>query len=351
MLLVTLLTFAAQEVAPATAKSQFYGVHYLSGRLLQRDVGKMDRGGVGVVRRLLLWARVEPRKGKFRWGETDRVVGDLASSGIRLLPFVYGSPGYVAHDLAVPPVGSARKLKLWREFLRAAVNRYGPGGDYWTSPGLYPLQHPGKPDVPITEWQIWNEPNLDKFFLPHASVGRYVRLVRNSHRAIEGADPPAEIMLAGLSGRGHPAPAKFLDRFYRAHRIKRSFDSVAINPYAPSISQVGAKIRNLRQVMRKHRDGKTAASITELGWGSGPPDRFGLNKGLRGQKRMLTRSFRLIRRHRGAWHLTSLIWFDFRDPLPSVGGCSFCNTAGLLRHAGKPKPAWRAYKRFTGAAR
>lgn len=61
---------------------------------------------------------------------------------------------------------------------------------------------------------------------------------------------------------------------------------------------------------------------------------------------MLQKSFRLIVHHRRAWHVKRLIWFDFRDPA-GRGGCSFCSSAGLIKHSGKPKPAWRAFKRFT----
>ena len=110
---------------------------------------------------------------------------------------------------------------------------------------------------------------------------------------------------------------------------------------------MGRKIRRIRGVMRRHGDKRTPVWITELGWGSHQPDRFGLNKGPKGQKRMLQKSFRLILHHRRAWHVKRLIWFDFRDPPASRGGCSFCGSAGLLKHGGKPKPAWRAFNRFT----
>jgi hypothetical protein len=178
-------------------------------------------------------------------------------------------------------------------------------------------------------------------------VNRYATLVRAAHRALRGADPRANVILAGMSGRGHPSDRKFLNRFYRQHQIRRSFDAVAVNPYAPQVPQVGHKIKRIRRVMGRHGDGAAALWVTELGWGSHHPDRFGLNKGPRGQKRMLTKSFKLIVHHRTGWHIGRLIWFDFRDPSGNAGGCSFCTSAGLLRHNGKPKPAWRAFRRFT----
>jgi hypothetical protein len=346
-LVAAVVASATLAVAPAYGAKPFFGVADVSKRTPPRDLNRLDEGRVGTVRRLLYWPGVEPRPGQFNWAGMDKRVGDLASHGIALLPFIWGSPRYIARHPNIPPVGSARKQRLWRNFLAALANRYGTNGTYWTSPNLYRRQHPGKPPLPIRAWQIWNEPNLKKFFAPGPSVDRYAHLVRSAHTGVHSADPQAKVILAGMSGRGHPSDRAFLNRFYHAHLIKRSFDAVAVNPYASQVSQVGRKVRRIRRVMKRHGDGKSALWITEIGWGSHQPDKFGLNKGVRGQKRMLRRSFRLVVRHRSSWHVRRLIWFDFRDPSRNRGGCSFCTSAGLLKHSGKPKPAWRAFKRFT----
>src|SRR5436190_4348273 len=206
-LVVGLVAFAAGAAAPASAKSGFYGVQNVR-TLSHRDLGRMDKGGVGIVRELLFWGSVEPRRGAFKWGRTDRLVGNLASRGIDLLPMVYGSPRYIARHSNVPPVRSKKQRKLFGQFLSAMVRRYGHGGTYWRGP--YRQQHPGKPARPISAWQIWNEPNLEKFFAPHPSVGKYASLVRTAHTAIHGADPRGNVVLAGMSGRGHPSDRKFL---------------------------------------------------------------------------------------------------------------------------------------------
>ncbi len=348
-LALTVILLTIQGAAPADAANPFFGVSDVSPRTTQRDLKRFGEGHVGTVRRLLYWPSVEPQKGFYKWGAWDSIVGKLASRGISVLPFVYGSPHYIARHPNVPPVRSAGKRKQWRKFLAQLAHRYGTGGTYWTTgePWGFSQQHPGKRALPIVDWQIWNEPNLKKFFGPKPSVSRYATLVRSSHEALRSVDPRANVVLAGMSGRGHPTDKKFLNRLYGARQIKRSFEAVAVNPYASTVSQVGRKIKRIRRVMRRHRDKKTPLWVTEIGWGSHRPDRFGLNKGVNGQKRMLRQSYRLIVHHRRVWHVSRLIWFDFRDPPSNRGGCSFCTSAGLLKHNGKPKPAWRAFKRFT----
>jgi hypothetical protein len=137
----------------------------------------------------------------------------------------------------------------------------------------------------------------------------------------------------------------YLDRLYRRPGIKRRFDAVALHPYAPDVKHVMLQIKRVRRVMREHGDGGSGIWITELGWGSDPPDRFEVNAGIRGQKRKLERVLPRLIRERHRWHLKHVLWFDWRDPLPGQGRCSFCDSAGLFWHNETPKPAWRAFKR------
>jgi hypothetical protein len=54
--------------------------------------------------------------------------------------------------------------------------------------------------------------------------------------------------------------------------------------------------------------------------------------------------------NRKAWNLQRVFWFLWRDPAAGSGparACSFCGTAGLVRHDGTAKPALSAFKSFT----
>ena len=101
------------------------------------------------------------------------------------------------------------------------------------------------------------------------------------------------IVLAGLPGFGDVTAWDFLDALYGVPGIKRYFDAAALHPYAPELEELGAQIDQLRATMTKHGDQATPLWLTELGWGSGAPDRFRLNKGLAGQAYLLTGAFRV----------------------------------------------------------
>jgi hypothetical protein len=348
--LSVLVLVGSSSTAQGSIGHRFFGVWYGLESLSSQDLNRMDQGRVGMVRWPFYWNRAEPSPGNFEWTVSDRIVGDLASKGIRVLPIVYASPAYISDDYRVPPLKSQSDRQYWKQFLREAVRRYGPGGEYWTNPGLYLAQHPLAKPVPIRAWQVWNEPNLPHYFLAKPPVRKYAELVRISHAAIKGEDPKAKVVLAGMPPYAAGIHTwRFLDRFYRVPGIKRMFDFAALHPYAPTIRLVRQAIVKTRKAMKRHGDGHTPLWISEIGWGSahGGGD---LNRGLHGQARMLKRSFRLIKRHRRAWRIKGVIWYIWRDPgSASDCGSTFCESAGLFRYGGSSKPAWRAFKHFTGA--
>jgi hypothetical protein len=313
------------------------------------DLKRMHRGHVGWVHTGFEWSNLEPRRGDFNWSRSDQIIGDLASRGIRVLPFLCGSPRYAAEAQNRPPLGSKAARRAWKGFLRAIVGRYGPGGEYWTDPDLYAAQHPEGPIVPVRRWQIWHQPNSKKLFSP-VSARKYAKLVRISHRPIRHADPHAKIVLAGLVAYAKHTAWSFLNQLYRVKGIKRDFDAVALHPFASNVRYQARALKRTRRVITRHHDGHTPIWITTLGWGSGHVERFGLNKGLEGQAHYLKKSFRMVLDHRREWHIKRVFWFRWRDPSPSAtdARCSrgITCTAGLFRASGKPKPAWRAFRRF-----
>jgi hypothetical protein len=329
------------------APKKFYGV-VTPRALMPKDANLIHRTGIGAGHFGLLWPFVQPGSANGKaWYYVDHIVGPLAAKGIRSMPFVWGSPHWVASSYSETPLHNAAGTQAWTNFLKAAVNRYGPGGVYWTNPRLYKSEYPGAKPMPINTWQIWNEPTLPKFFTHKNYATKYAKLVKLSHDVITGEDPHAKIILAGVPGNAKPSPKAFLRRFYHVKGIKRSFSGVALHPYAKSPKMLKREIIAMRKAMRRGHDSRTKLWLTEVGWGSGHPNRYGINKGLKGQKRMLTKAFKLVLQHRKKWRIQALYWFDWRDPPPGQQhDCSFCGSAGLLHYDFSPKPALKAYRHF-----
>ncbi len=308
------------------------------------DYALMEEAGIKSLRLPLGWGSVEPRSPYFLapdWSDFDRSVALAAEYGMRVFPFIWGSPSWVASQGVVEPVRHGWTERAWGLFLRQAVERYGPYGTFWA-------ENPELPYLPIQAWEIWNEENIVTFSA-RPDPARYARLLRIAGRSIHGADSGARVILGGLFGRPLQVPPNvpsgaFLNGVYRAGDVKPFFDGVALHPYVADAGAIEPQIRNLRRVMRLHHDAATPIYVTELGWGS---DSYQTRweRGMWGQARELDQAFSMLTVHRRAWHVAGAWWFSWMD---TSHLCQFCDSAGLLNDRREAKPAWYRFTEWTG---
>ncbi len=336
---VALAGLAVSRVDAAPLPPGFFGV------VPQYPVsaGEMDsmKGVVGTLRIPINWFEVEPRPGAFEWAGLDAEIGAAAERGIRVLPFVYGTPGWLATQPALPPLGG-RARSEWVGFLRDLVGRYGPRGSFWaTAPAR----------LPIRSWQVWNEPNFTLFWRPRPQPAAYARLLAVSARAIRGADPGARIVTAGVApvGAGF-LPWTFLRRLYAVPGVKASFDEVAVHPYSARLDNTRAQVELERRIMVAAGDARTPLLVSELGVASQGEVASAFVQGEAGQASYLRQAFAMLVAHRRQWHLAGVDWFTWRDQPGADPHCSFCQGAGLFDVAGRAKPAWGAYRAAVRAA-
>ena len=300
------------------------------------------KGVVGTVRVPVEWFRLEPRPRAYDLRGLDQIVGDAADAGIRVLPFVYGSPRWLTGDPARPPLGSDRARRAWADLLHRLVRRYEPGGLFWEG---------RERAMPILSWQIWNEPNYLLFWHPHPSPRGYAKLLERSARAIRAIDPEASILAAGVAPvEAGITPWAFLRRMYTVPGVRRSFDVVALHPYAPYVAWVKTQIRFVREVMVEAGDGETPLQLTELGVASASNFPNPFDKGRAGQAAFLRKVFRLALRNRARWRLIGVDWFTWQDATAADPHCVFCQYGGLFAADGKPKPAWGAFRGIAASA-
>jgi hypothetical protein len=341
--LVVLLVLALPGVAGAELPRGFVGISPQS-EAKASDMKLMREAGISSMRLSLYWNGVQsqsPFLSEANWGAFDREVELAAEEDIRIMPVVWGSPEWAAEDPADVPVETPQQRAGWARFLRAAAERYGPYGSFW-------LDHPDLSFLPIHRWEIWNEENIVSF-ATEPNPKKFATLIRISGRVLHRADPDSKVIIGGFFGRPLQVPPNvhsgdFLQRIYRARNVKPFFDGVGLHPYVADTRAMGTQLRNLRRIMRIHKDAATPIYLTELGWGSASgPTRW--ERGLYGQASQLSRSFAMISANRLRWRLAGVWWYAWSD---EGGTCSFCSSAGLLTAERKAKPSWYRFNEWTG---
>jgi hypothetical protein len=347
LLLIAILVLLALPSAAAAAAAYvppgFIGISPQSPAD-DEDFGLMEESGIESVRLPMYWEAIQaenPSLEEADFSGFDRLVGLAAKHGLRIFPFLYGTPEWAASRTTTEPVGSAWQRWGWSTFLRDAAGRYGPEGSFWE-------ENPELPFLPIRKWEIWNEENIVTF-ANHPDPALFARLIRLSGRVLHDADPGSKVIVGGLFGRPLQTPPNvqsgdFLSRLYRARGVKQYFDGVALHPYVADAGAMRAEIGNLRRVMRVHHDSSTPLYVTELGWGSAS-HQSRWEKGPYGQAEELDRAFSMLTAERLRWRIGGVWWFSWTD---QNGACRFCDSAGLLTSARQAKPAWYRFNAWTG---
>lgn len=349
-LIAAAIAMLACALLPASAQAaprDFFGI-VPNPDLGPADLKMIRKANVGAARITFSWPLIEGKNDEFNWGFLDQQIGDLATRGIRALPNVFGTPGWLSKNPTKPPLGSARQKRQWQGFLRKAVKRYGKGGTYWRSE--FRGEHADRRAVPVKIWQIWNEQNGPKHFAPKPNVRKYSELLRISKQAINKEDRRADMLLGGMAseptGKGGIDAWRYIEKLLSRKRVKRSFDAVALHPYARNDGEIGSDVKKVRGALKKGGKKKAETWVTEVGWSSNPKVGGKLAKTPKQQASLLKRTFKLLKGKRRAWRIGGVYWYTWRDGQGGV--CDWCSTAGLVEQDLDPKPAYKKYKRVAG---
>jgi hypothetical protein len=223
--------------------------------------------------------------------------------------------------------------------LTALVRRYGPAGSLWA-------ERPVLPRVPIRDWQIWNEPNLTRYWTSQPFAKPYVKLLRASRRALRAADPGSRTILAGLPNESWIA----LRKVYKAGG-RGTFDAVALHPYTGRPRNVIKLIEFARREMRRFHDGRKPVWLTELSW----PASQGKTEGApgfvtteKGQAARLKLALSLLAKARKRLKIQRVVWYTW---LSREGSRNSFDWSGLRRERGGRLLSARSLSVFRSAAK
>jgi hypothetical protein len=306
---------------------------------LDRTLAQAAGLHAGLIRQTFDWAAIETAPGRYDFRRYDALMTAAARHRLQVLPVLFNPPGFHSSG---PPRPSRRGTFPPRHprdlgvFAAVVARRYGPGGAFWRA-------HPSLPADPIRAWQVWNEPSLPVYWPTGPSPKAYARLLAATARAIRVVDPAATIVCAGLPQTRIGVPfARFAEGLYRAGAA-RSFDVLAIHPYARDAAGVLAAVAEARALMDRHGD-RSPIWVTEVGWASaGPPSDFTV--GARGQAQRVQTTMLALAADRRRLGLRGIVYFGLRDSALYPGGHDFWGLhTGLVTLQGRAKPAFAAYR-------
>jgi len=256
--LLCLLLPAAASASPRKVPQGWLGV-VADGPMTapgfpQDEWDRLAGSGAESVRTAFYWRDIQPNSATDAdFSRTDPVVLAAVQRGLSVLPVLQGTPAWAAEhpgDEASPPRDPADFAHL----LTTLVTRYGPQGSFWG-------EHPDLPRRPITDWQIWNEPNLTRYWNIAPWAPSYVSLLKAANAALKAADPTSRTILAGLPNESWLA----LREIYKQGG-HGAFDVVALHPYTGRPANVIKLVRFARKEMRPRGDSRIPVWVTELSW-------------------------------------------------------------------------------------
>ncbi len=294
----------------------------------QKTALLLESSGSEWVRLDLGWQDFEPRQGEYSAWSLQHYEEELQrarAAGQRVILMVHKSPKWASgsdNEQAAP-----RDPGDYGRFLRFLGQRYGQYVD---------------------AWEIWNEPNLERFWPTGPDPRKYVRLLKAGYNAIQSSDPSAEVLFGGLSTNDY----EFVKRAYAAG-AKGYFDALATHPYSCArppeqvVRTADGRMnratfpayREVRRVMRRNHDAKPIW-FTEFGWSTTSRE-CGVSRAT--QADYLRRAFRYMEQDP---YVKVATWYTFRNNYWENDRDETGAQYGLVDTDFDPKPSFLAFRRY-----
>jgi aryl-phospho-beta-D-glucosidase BglC (GH1 family) len=301
------------------------GIAFEASAKRDHDLDVIANAGMTWVRADFYWSAIQGGgRNSFAWGSTDAFVKAATARGLHVLALAAYSPAWARNGTSgtYPP----NDPRDYATFVHAAAERYAPMG--------------------LHAWEIWNEPNVSRFWSPKADPTAYAALLKLAYPAIKSADPKAVVVSGGLSPSLDTAkdlsPMSFLFDMY-VHGAKGRFDAAGYHPYSYPYAPMFKAAWNtfyrtpdFHAIMTAFGDGAKAVWGTEVGYPTGTSTQAVT------EQRQAANLVAAIDQWK-AWTFTGpLIVFTVRDA--SSNAATVDDNMGMLRVNGVAKPSYAAIR-------
>ena len=204
--------------------------------------------GMKRIRISALWNRIESVQGTYRWDQIDMLVNTAVAAGIQPLVVLQGVPTWTRPDFEE---GQGFRPE-WEAFCTAVATRYA---------GVVPA------------YEIWNEPNLDRFW-HEGNPLNFSDVLSRAVTKIKAADPHALVISGAMAPSENSTtttePLDFIRSLYTQNALQ-GVDGIGWHPYSfpemPSGTSDWNTFRKMDELKDLIVDNNHAAQIwiTEVG--------------------------------------------------------------------------------------
>ena len=352
LLLVAGLLISLTAGGSATAATDYRGVELhslwsdVSSADMKRELDLSRQLGSNVVTVDVGWATIEERGKGTRSAryvhKLDRFMAGARSRDLEVIVDLWSTPCWASSAPADVKQGCAGG---WWD---RGVNRYPPRNPQDFADIVRWLTDRYGDDLLAVE--IWNEPNLEQFWLADDSAREYARLLKAAYPAAKAGNSRTLVLGGSLSHADRP----FLEELYE-HGIRGHYDGLAVHPFND-----GRDPRDrFRPERRKDtflpglewiRDAQQSAGddtpiwATEFGWTTCSPGSSDRCVDEQAQARYLAAAFALLA---DMPYVKGATTYNLRNK--SGDGDDIEGNYGLTERDYSPKPAFGALKQtFSG---
>jgi hypothetical protein len=259
---------------------------------------------------------------EYDWSVTDRAYQAMQGAEPERKPVmvIHDAPDWARDPTATCPVAACTfppdpdHYDDWQQFVQDAVTRY--------------------PNVRAIE--VWNEPNLARFWGPAPDPADYVEVLARAKAAVAAAGSSAPVITGGLSPVTSTTATRISSREFLRETYNQGcacdFEGIGTHAFPrtePLVDEMWREINRLFAVRDNHNDPGTPLWNTEASVSSDPAEGVGLDS----QGTELIRLYHSIEGH----EIKSFIIYRFHD---AADGTAYWNHTGLVDQSLAPKPAY-----------
>jgi GH35 family endo-1,4-beta-xylanase len=273
------------------------------------------------------WADIEVTQDDYNWEKPQAVYEAMDANSVEPVMVISQAPTWAREPgatcpspdpCAFPPADAEDIDDEWEEFVSLAVARY--------------------PNVRAIE--VWNEPNLARFWAPAPDPARYVQILALAYDAAVAAGKSAPVITGALSPvrktSDETPPRRISSRVFLREIYNQGcacdFEGIGAHPFAMNkhpVNQMWRELDRLFEVRDNHDDSGTPLWITEVSVSSDRQEGVGLMR----QGRELVSLYHSIEGH----EIESFIIHRLHDVTDET---PYWNHTGVVDENLVPKPAY-----------